>query len=87
MRQNGLAGVIGCSPGYLSQIEDGGRVPSIGFFDRICEGLGVPAAAMICEGRLLEFWDESAGKHLYNEEVLRLTDLCEYYRKEYNYTI
>ncbi len=46
-----LAVLTEVSKGTLSQIESGGTNPTLGVLWRICDGLGLPFAAMLGEGR------------------------------------
>lgn len=46
-----LAALTGVSKGTLSQIETGGTNPTLGVLWRICDGLGLPFASMLGEGR------------------------------------
>lgn len=47
-----LAALTGVSKGTLSQIETGGTNPTLGVLWRICDGLGMPFASMLGEGRV-----------------------------------
>ncbi|MBK6919316.1 MAG: helix-turn-helix transcriptional regulator [Deltaproteobacteria bacterium] len=47
-----LAALTGVSKGTLSQIETGGTNPTLGVLWRICDGLGLPFASMLGEGRV-----------------------------------
>ncbi|MFD4631436.1 helix-turn-helix domain-containing protein [Streptomyces sp. NPDC058284] len=48
-RQDAVAGLVGISPGYLSQIERGLKVPSLPILYALAEELGVPTAALLSE--------------------------------------
>ncbi|MFI1357439.1 helix-turn-helix domain-containing protein [Streptomyces sp. NPDC020898] len=57
-RQDAVAGLVGISPDYLSQIERGLKVPSLPILYALAQELGVPAAALLSERRPVE---EAAG--------------------------
>ncbi|EOY45617.1 helix-turn-helix domain-containing protein [Streptomyces anthocyanicus] len=48
-RQDAVAGLVGISPDYLSQIERGLKVPSVPMLYSLAQELGVPAAALLSE--------------------------------------
>ncbi|MBQ1096350.1 helix-turn-helix domain-containing protein [Streptomyces sp. b94] len=48
-RQDAVAGLVGISPDYLSQIERGLKVPSLPILYALAQELGVPAAALLSE--------------------------------------
>ncbi|MEU3351017.1 helix-turn-helix transcriptional regulator [Streptomyces sp. NPDC037389] len=48
-RQDVIAGLVGISPDYLSQIERGLKIPSIPVLQAIARELGVPVAALLGE--------------------------------------
>ncbi|MFJ5638634.1 helix-turn-helix domain-containing protein [Streptomyces sp. NPDC093223] len=48
-RQDTVAGLVGISPDYLSQIERGVRMPSLPILYALAQELGVPAAALLSE--------------------------------------
>ncbi|MFH9671463.1 helix-turn-helix domain-containing protein [Streptomyces sp. NPDC017405] len=48
-RQEAVAGLVGISPDYLSQIERGLRVPSLPILYALAQELGVPAAALLSD--------------------------------------
>ncbi|MEW2493292.1 helix-turn-helix domain-containing protein [Streptomyces nodosus] len=48
-RQDAIAGLVGISPDYLSQIERGLKVPSLSILYALAQELGVPAAALLSE--------------------------------------
>ncbi|CAM5590828.1 XRE family transcriptional regulator OS=Streptomyces alboniger OX=132473 GN=CP975_14890 PE=4 SV=1 [Streptomyces alboniger] len=48
-RQDAVAGLVGISPDYLSQIERGLKVPSLPILYALAEELGVPTAALLSE--------------------------------------
>jgi transcriptional regulator with XRE-family HTH domain len=48
-RQDAIAGLVGISPDYLSQIERGLKVPSLPILYALAQELGVPAAALLSE--------------------------------------
>lgn len=48
-RQDVVAGLVGISPDYLSQIERGLKIPSLPILYSIAQELGVPTAALIAE--------------------------------------
>ncbi|MYU22861.1 helix-turn-helix transcriptional regulator [Streptomyces sp. SID8352] len=48
-RQDAVAGLIGITPDYLSQIERGLKVPSLPILYALARELGVPAAALLSE--------------------------------------
>ncbi|AJP02743.1 transcriptional regulator [Streptomyces cyaneogriseus subsp. noncyanogenus] len=48
-RQDAIAGLVGISPDYLSQIERGIKVPSLPILYALAQELGVPAAALLSE--------------------------------------
>ncbi|MBU6534426.1 helix-turn-helix domain-containing protein [Streptomyces sp. NPDC057245] len=48
-RQDAVAGLVGISPDYLSQIERGLKVPSVPMLYALAQELGVPAAALLSE--------------------------------------
>ncbi|WP_254878961.1 helix-turn-helix domain-containing protein [Streptomyces sp. NA04227] len=50
-RQDVLAGLVGISPDYLSQIERGLKVPSLPILHALAQELGVPTAALLAEER------------------------------------
>lgn len=47
LTQEELAAKIGCSRGRVSQIESGGRPPTLDTVDRVAVTLGVTAAALL----------------------------------------
>ncbi|MVO84209.1 helix-turn-helix domain-containing protein [Streptomyces sp. p1417] len=48
-RQDAVAGLVGISPDYLSQIERGLKVPSLPILYALAQELGVPTAALLSE--------------------------------------
>ncbi|MEU0727425.1 helix-turn-helix domain-containing protein [Streptomyces sp. NPDC006140] len=48
-RQDAVAGLVGITPDYLSQIERGLRVPSLPILYALAQELGVPTAALLSE--------------------------------------
>ncbi|MFE6526863.1 helix-turn-helix domain-containing protein [Streptomyces sp. NPDC057794] len=48
-RQDAVAGLVGISPDYLSQIERGLKVPSLQILYALAQELGVPTAALLSE--------------------------------------
>ncbi|MFE5121510.1 helix-turn-helix domain-containing protein [Streptomyces sp. NPDC056669] len=48
-RQDVVAGLVGISPDYLSQIERGLKVPSLPILHAIAQELGVPTAALLAD--------------------------------------
>ncbi|MFJ6668986.1 helix-turn-helix domain-containing protein [Streptomyces sp. NPDC091383] len=48
-RQDAVAGLVGISPDYLSQIERGLKVPSLPILYALARELGVPASALLSE--------------------------------------
>ncbi|MFH8342868.1 helix-turn-helix domain-containing protein [Streptomyces sp. AM6-12] len=58
-RQDAVAGLVGISPDYLSQIERGLKVPSLPILYALAQELGVPAAALLSERPPVE--EEAAG--------------------------
>ncbi|QCX81028.1 Helix-turn-helix protein [Streptomyces sp. YIM 121038] len=48
-RQDAIAGLVGISPDYLSQIERGLKVPSLPILYALAQELGVPTAALLSE--------------------------------------
>ncbi|MFF7331571.1 helix-turn-helix domain-containing protein [Streptomyces sp. NPDC090306] len=48
-RQDAVAGLVGISPDYLSQIERGLKVPSLPILYSLAQELGVPAASLLSE--------------------------------------
>jgi transcriptional regulator with XRE-family HTH domain len=48
-RQDAVAGLVGISPDYLSQIERGLKMPSLPILYALSQELGVPAAALLSE--------------------------------------
>ncbi|MYX28466.1 helix-turn-helix domain-containing protein [Streptomyces sp. SID8381] len=48
-RQDAVAGLVGISPDYLSQIERGLKAPSLPILYALAQELGVPAAALLSE--------------------------------------
>ncbi|MEU9560023.1 helix-turn-helix domain-containing protein [Streptomyces fumanus] len=48
-RQDAIAGLVGISPDYLSQIERGRKVPSLPILYALARELGVPTAALLSE--------------------------------------
>ncbi|GAA3964204.1 hypothetical protein GCM10022384_15210 [Streptomyces marokkonensis] len=48
-RQDAVAGLVGISPDYLSQIERGLKVPSLPILYALARELGVPTAALLSE--------------------------------------
>lgn len=48
-RQDAVAGLVGISPDYLSQIERGLKIPSLPILYALAQELGVPAAALLSE--------------------------------------
>ncbi|MFG3099084.1 helix-turn-helix domain-containing protein [Streptomyces sp. NPDC048182] len=48
-RQDAVAGLVGISPDYLSQIERGLKVPSLPILYALAQELGVPIAALLSE--------------------------------------
>ncbi|MDT0435592.1 MULTISPECIES: helix-turn-helix domain-containing protein [Streptomyces] len=48
-RQDAVAGLVGISPDYLSQIERGLKIPSLPILYLLAQELGVPAAALLSE--------------------------------------
>lgn len=48
-RQDAVAGLVGISPDYLSQIERGLKVPSLPILYALAQELGVPASALLSE--------------------------------------
>lgn len=48
-RQDAVAGLVGISPDYLSQIERGLKVPSLQILFALAQELGVPTAALLSE--------------------------------------
>ncbi|MEV5353116.1 helix-turn-helix domain-containing protein [Streptomyces sp. NPDC052693] len=53
-RQDAVAGLVGISPDYLSQIERGLKVPSLPILYALARELGVPTAALLSEQPLAE---------------------------------
>lgn len=53
-RQDAVAGLIGITPDYLSQIERGLKVPSLPILYALAQELGVPIAALLSEQPLAE---------------------------------
>lgn len=53
-RQDAVAGLVGISPDYLSQIERGLKVPSVPMLYALARELGVPAAALLSEQAPME---------------------------------
>ncbi|CAM5717775.1 helix-turn-helix domain-containing protein [Streptomyces fumanus] len=53
-RQDAIAGLVGISPDYLSQIERGLKVPSVPILYALAQELGVPAAALLSEQAPME---------------------------------
>ncbi|MFR9793133.1 helix-turn-helix domain-containing protein [Streptomyces sp. MB22_4] len=53
-RQDAVAGLVGISPDYLSQIERGLKVPSLPILYALAQELGVPAAALLSEQAPIE---------------------------------
>ncbi len=49
-RQDVVAGLVGISVDYYSQIERGLRIPTVAVLRRIAQELGVPTAALLAEG-------------------------------------
>ncbi|XVV32952.1 helix-turn-helix domain-containing protein (plasmid) [Streptomyces sp. CA-100214] len=48
-RQDAIAGLVGISPDYLSQIERGLKIPSLPILYALAQELGVPTAALLSE--------------------------------------
>ncbi|MEU6993144.1 helix-turn-helix domain-containing protein [Streptomyces sp. NPDC046465] len=48
-RQDAVAGLVGISPDYLSQIERGLKVPSLSILYALAQELGVPTAALLSD--------------------------------------
>lgn len=48
-RQDAIAGLVGISPDYLSQIERGVKIPSLPILYALAQELGVPTAALLSE--------------------------------------
>ncbi|MBT2414845.1 transcriptional regulator [Streptomyces sp. ISL-12] len=48
-RQDAVAGLVGISPDYLSQIERGVKVPSVPMLYALAQELGVPVAALLSD--------------------------------------
>src|SRR3954466_11869867 len=51
-RQDVVAGLVGISPDYLSQIERGLKVPSLPILYAFAQELGVPAVALLPDTRV-----------------------------------